>query len=222
MDRLFLVCALISLFCRFANARSGGAPQETCKTMAPNAQSHGEPQETDPPCMIQVDKAYYNESSNITVTVKANMSATIRGILIQAREVGKDKALGRFTKIPSMTKHLDCKSFGAENERGAVTHSQSLGAATMLTFQWEPTSMTTGDIYFMATIVQSQNTYWLEAKSDKLQDMTTGMVSGTTPNNTSSTPTGAMKTTPKDNGAISNAAANIALLILVISAKLFI
>ena len=212
MDRLFLVCALISFFCRFANAFPGGAPATTCKTMAPNVASHGAgPQTTDPPYMIQTDKTYYNQSSNITVTVKATGSATIKGILIQAREMGKEKPLGRFTMIPPMTKNLDCTPSGAENKLGAVTHSQSLGMAKMLTFQWEPTSMTTGDIYFMATIVQSANTYWLRVKSNKLQDKTAGMVK-TTPSNTSST----------QNGAISNAAVSIALLILAISAKLFI
>ena len=118
MTRVFLVCALISLFCRFANAYPGGAPDGTCTTMAPSVAQHGAgPQTTNAPYMIQADKAYYNQSSKITVTVKGIGNATIRGILIQARNMGKDKPLGKFTMIPQKTKYLDCTgSYGAENE----------------------------------------------------------------------------------------------------------
>ena len=117
MNRLFLFCAFLSLFYRFADAFSAGAPDEVCKTMAPDVNRHeAVPQDSTPPYMIHVDKQYYNESSKIKVTVNATGGATIKGILIQARNIGKDKPLGRFTMIPQMTKYLDCTSYDAEHE----------------------------------------------------------------------------------------------------------
>ena len=83
--------------------------------MRPSAAKHGaEARTTDPPYLIEVDKSYYGENSTVKVYIKACGNGTIGGFLIEAREMDQQIPLGRFTKIPSQTQHLDCTSMNAE------------------------------------------------------------------------------------------------------------
>ena len=98
---------------------------KTCITMKPSVEAHGAgPQETDAPYTIEVDMKYYNESSTVEVIVKGKADGnTIGGFLIEAREEGKMKPLGRFTDIPEKTDHLDCT--GTEFGANAAEHMVS-------------------------------------------------------------------------------------------------
>ena len=115
MNLLLLLCSFVPLFYKHTNAFSTGAPIGTCITMQPNVDRHGaEAQTTDPPYVIEVDKSYYAENSTVKVYIKTCGDTTIRGFLIEARKKDQQIPLGRFDKIPSQTKHLDCTSMKAE------------------------------------------------------------------------------------------------------------
>ena len=98
---------------------------KTCITMTPSVAAHGaDPQKTDAPYTIEVDMKYYNENSTVEVIVNGKTdSDTIGGFLIEAREEGKMKPLGRFTDIPATTDHLDCT--GTEFGANAAEHMVS-------------------------------------------------------------------------------------------------
>ena len=52
----------------------------------------------------------------------------------------------------------------------AVGHGEKMNA-DMIALQWRPTKMTKGDIYFMATFVESRYVYWTGIKSSMLKKM---------------------------------------------------
>ncbi|CAB3989928.1 Hypothetical predicted protein [Paramuricea clavata] len=210
MNQLFLLCAFVPLFYRLANALPTGAPAGTCITMMPSVGKHGPAQDTMAPYVIQVDKTYYSENGTVKVYIKVCGNTVIGGFLIEAREEGKAIPLGNFSKIPQKTKHLNCTSSNAETALAAVTHSEVLGENNMLSFEWKPSTMTTGKIYFVATIAKDRPTYWLGVKSVVLQKMTPGMKHAKLDN----------PKCPGGNGAIFTV--NIVLLVLAMSANLFI
>ena len=93
--------------------------------MTPSVDAHGaDPQKTDAPYTIEVDMKYYNENSTVEVIVNGKADDnTIGGFLIEAREEGKMKPLGRFTDIPEKTDYLDCT--GSEFGANAAEHKVS-------------------------------------------------------------------------------------------------
>ncbi|XP_028401540.1 putative defense protein 3 [Dendronephthya gigantea] len=241
MNKLIVLCVFIILFYKHANALPGGAPSQTCISMTPSPTKHGQPQKTDAPYVIQVDKSYYAVNDTVKVYIKSCKDGMeIAGFLIQAREENSNKPLGQFSKIPENTRHLDCTADNADTERAAVTQMRTLTQMPkkMLMFEWKPTEMTSGKIQFVATILKDRPTFWLRVKSVVLEKKTHGM-NYTMPNNdkcpgknssmtttpkTNENGSRDMGTTPKGNSGLSNAAFTNLLLFMAaaVTAMIFI
>lgn len=89
-----------------------GAPGSACDDMTPNERAHnGRPQAGASPFKVQVDEPFYRPEQPVIVKIESLGADTFKGILVQAREVGKNAAIGTFSdSLPADIKHLQCNN----------------------------------------------------------------------------------------------------------------
>lgn len=136
-------------------------------TPSPSPNAHmGPPQSIPSPFNVTVNKSYYKAGEPVQVTISG--ADIFKGILVQAREVGKDAAIGTFSdNLPSGVRHLMCG-----NAKNTVTHREPLSLKT-ITLDWLPPSdiTTMGKISFFATVVKDRMTFWVKLESPELSKM---------------------------------------------------
>ncbi|XP_076071249.1 putative ferric-chelate reductase 1 homolog [Mytilus galloprovincialis] len=132
-----------------------GAPASKCGDMFPS-HSQIQPENSLPPYTLTASSYTYKQGDTITITLVSPTRASFAGYIIGAKDQATlNNNIGRFTNSAT-GKILPCGSSGA----GAVTH-QSNQAEYRLEFQWQPTADTTGNVIFMATVVESYSTFWM-------------------------------------------------------------
>ena len=167
MEKKVFLLPLLSLATLFVvvDGYSGGADPGACDSMTPG---HGSPSQGAPsPYTITPSTTTLTAGGTITVTLTG--SSDFKGFLIQAREPGTTNYYGSWLNLPS-TAQKKCT-----NDR-AVTHTSD-STKSSIALEWQaPSSLgAVTEIEFVATVVQSFQTYWVQLTK------TTVSASGTTP-----------------------------------------
>lgn len=103
----------MAFFLRGVLGFSSGPPLTVCQSMTPNPSAHGaQTQAGVSPFTIVTDKSYYRPGEAVMVTIQSSRTADrFKGILVQAREVGNNGAIGTFSdRLPFGVKHLTCSN----------------------------------------------------------------------------------------------------------------
>ena len=110
MNSICITLGLYSLLFHAALARTGGAPNGACVTMTP---SHGSSAQltVESPYHVTLDKLCYKPGEAVGVTIKSSGDYIFNGILVQARKVNGNTAIGTFSDdLPSGVLHLKCNN----------------------------------------------------------------------------------------------------------------
>ncbi|XP_077148566.1 putative defense protein 3 [Ranitomeya variabilis] len=148
---VLMTCSTISFSYPF------GAPMSSCETMKPG---HGVyPQPNPAPYIMKINASSYQYGSPITVNI---MGPVYRGILLQARTHSSNTLYGTWLQPPSNTKILACP----DNPFGSITHSNTNIKDEHATYVWmPPNSSCPHNLFFIATVAEAFDIYWLGVRS---------------------------------------------------------
>lgn len=176
------------------NAYPGGPPVNVdglCSDMTPQ---HGgsTSQSSAPPYTITISATCYTPGQAVTVTLSGNDDSQFRGFFLQARKPNVNTAsYGTFDVTGnSEAQTLDCFA----QTKNAVGHN-SRDDKNTTSFQWTPPSDLTGDVEFVATVVQVHSTYWVAAVKKTIQPCSSADATSTTAAGNTTTSTTAATTT---------------------------
>ncbi|XP_067220164.1 putative ferric-chelate reductase 1 [Chanodichthys erythropterus] len=169
---LLVLCVCLRGVTSFPN----GKVEESCESMTPN---HPEfkPQTSSSPYKVSVNSTTFTPGQTITVTLQAAENASeFQGFMLQAREVDRKTAVGRFTSINTVqSRALNC--FNIEN---STLSQASADKKSHFEATWEaPTNSSLGDIQFVVTFVKDYPVFWTMVNSSTIRS--------TSPINTPST-----------------------------------
>ncbi|XP_062566576.1 putative defense protein 3 [Saccostrea cucullata] len=141
---------------------SAGAPAGVCESMVPG---HGAAIQAGPsPYRVTMNTTSYTAGDRIMVTVSGG---TFRGLLVEVRLA--DCSTVTYPTFSLMTSESNLQTLACNGEAdSAVTHTNR-NDKTEANFYWTPSS-SLGHVYFRATVVQVQNTYWVGIESPVLRD----------------------------------------------------
>ncbi|KAI0209372.1 hypothetical protein LSAT2_005934 [Lamellibrachia satsuma] len=145
-----------------AHCYRNGVRAQSCVDMKPG---HGTAQNTTSPYVLEVKGGATTYSAGKEVRVCIN-NRTFEGLLLQARRAdgSSPSPVGRFsTELPDGTKALKCRE-----DADSVTHSNDVDKPAGTCFHWEGPTTESGQIYFIATINEGKNTYWMNVTSKSL------------------------------------------------------
>ena len=111
MNSICITLGLYSLLFNAVLAYPSGAPHGACARMTPSG--HGSSAQTEEsPYQVTLDKLYYKAGEAVQVTIKSSGKYIFNGILVQARKVNGNTAIGTFSDdLPSgVLKHLACNN----------------------------------------------------------------------------------------------------------------
>ncbi|XP_069842464.1 putative defense protein 3 [Dendropsophus ebraccatus] len=135
-----------------------GAPISACQTMMPGHVGVL-PQPNPAPYIMKINSSSYQSGKAIQVQI---MGPPYRGILLEARTNLKTTLYGTWLQPPSNTKILACPG----NTVGAITHSNTNLKDQTTTYVWMPPTSECPDVlYFVATVAEAYNVYWLGVRS---------------------------------------------------------
>ncbi|XP_025110852.1 putative defense protein 3 [Pomacea canaliculata] len=163
-----LLSAVLLSCCGPSLAYPDGAPTEACTNMFPSGH-HADAQSSTPPYELTVSSTSLTASNVYTVTlkVKSGQTTTFKGLFVQARladNCNNTSPHGTFT-VPSdgFLKLTPCT---VAND--AVTQINDIPQTTK-TFNWTSPSSIPGTVYFRATVVYNEKTFWTDVSSDFLR-----------------------------------------------------
>ncbi|XP_042214841.1 putative defense protein [Homarus americanus] len=144
---------LVAVLCLVAGVagRSTTVPAEACQSMMP---SHGHnAQLSQPPynLIVRGNTQAINSPVNV-VLAGAGPRDMFRGFFVKAFDDATGRAIGSFTNAP---KTIDCGGVAT----GA--HHAGPSAKNSVTLTWQPPVGFTGSVSFMATVVQTMDTFWV-------------------------------------------------------------
>ena len=102
-----VIAILISTIFHVSLGYPSGAPTSRCGDMTPSHGANSQPAETSP-YSVKVGKPYYMPGENVRVSIESSSNDTIKGYLIQARQVGENVSVGSFPSAPAGGKLLNC------------------------------------------------------------------------------------------------------------------
>lgn len=107
-----IVFLVLNAFFLHVSGFPNGAPVGVCESMTPNPTAHGaQPQVIVSPFRVVTDKSYYKLGEPVTVMIQSSGNDSFKGLLVQARELGKTAAIGSFSdNLPLGVKHLACSN----------------------------------------------------------------------------------------------------------------
>ncbi|KAM8952888.1 putative defense protein Hdd11-like [Pelodytes ibericus] len=153
-----LTLSVISTLLRVSVQFPTGAPISACQTMMPVHQGVM-PQNTTAPYIIKTSSSFYQSGKPITVQI---LGPAYRGLLLESRTFRQTDLLGKWLQPPNNTKILPCP----ENLSGAITHSNTNLKDQSTSYTWmPPESHCPGVIFFIATVAESRDVYWLGVQS---------------------------------------------------------
>ncbi|XP_056395482.1 putative defense protein 3 [Hyla sarda] len=135
-----------------------GAPTSACETMMPR---HGSivPQPNPSPYIMKINSSSYQSGRSIQVQI---MGPPYKGLLLQARTQSNTVLYGTWLQPPQNTKILACPG----NTLGAITHSNANLKDQSTTYIWMPPKSDCPNVlYFVATVVEAFDVYWLGVRS---------------------------------------------------------
>ncbi|XP_034097820.1 defense protein l(2)34Fc [Drosophila sulfurigaster albostrigata] len=149
MFRLLLIAVCLAAS---AHAYSEGAPKVACGDLTPQ---HGAQLQTKKPPYSISGSSHVRNSQKLTLTLGGD---EFMGFIIQARD-GQNRVVGQFKVVD--TEHsqtLDCSG-----PQDTLTHLNAKKGSPLsgLTFEWIPPAGYTGNVKFMASVVQSSFVYWV-------------------------------------------------------------
>ncbi|KAJ0181689.1 hypothetical protein K1T71_002411 [Dendrolimus kikuchii] len=162
--KMFAKLIVVVAFVVYANGYSIGAPESACIDMIPRHPVSAK----DPPAPYTIttstDVVKAGTPMKVTISGKTP-SDTIKGILLQAREVSDNvNILGKFI-VPA--DHPMAQTMNCGQPDNAVTHKKhepELDQRT-ITFTWMAPSDFTGAIKFRATIAYDGAVFWVGEES---------------------------------------------------------
>ncbi|XP_063791733.1 putative defense protein 3 [Pseudophryne corroboree] len=135
-----------------------GAPISACQTMMPGHIGVF-PQPGPAPYIIKINSSSYQTGKPIQVQI---LGPAYRGLLLECRTFTQTTLFGQWLEPPNNTKILPCP----ENPVGAITHSNTNFKDQATTYIWMPTnSSCTNVLFFIATVAESFDVYWLGIRS---------------------------------------------------------
>ncbi|KAI8509996.1 hypothetical protein Bbelb_124240 [Branchiostoma belcheri] len=145
-----------------------GAGDSACSSMMLEARSVA-PQTTPSPYSVAVEYDKDHHRFNVGVVGEA----PFLGVLVQARRPGSTEPVGTFLPPPARTglKRITCSSQG-----DSITNRRPLRTNEIrLTWEMPQGEGKLGEIYFVATVVQSCSSYWANVQSESIADITRHM-----------------------------------------------
>ncbi|XP_028919708.1 putative ferric-chelate reductase 1 [Ornithorhynchus anatinus] len=141
---------------------SNGSFIMSCDSLEPN---HGfyVSQKDAIPYNISVSQTSFNLQDEITVTLQATESNGFMGFLLQARDTERNIPVGSFRIIDQNTRGLKCNNV----ENSSLSQKDSSTKMKIQTVWIAPSG--TGNVQFIATVVQRFYLFWVGAKSITLQ-----------------------------------------------------
>ncbi|OCT65968.1 hypothetical protein XELAEV_18042222mg [Xenopus laevis] len=167
---LFTLTTLLKVSIEFPT----GAPTSACETMMPGHPGVV-PQSSPSPYIIKTNSSSYTKGNPIQVQI---IGPGYRGILLESRTFRSTATLGTWLQPVNNTKVLSCP----ENSRGAMTHSNIILKTQATTYTWmPPETVCPNIIFFIATIAEGYDTYWLGVRSSFIwRDSSVTCSNGTT------------------------------------------
>lgn len=166
-DRLVAVLLAMTMLSlpHATEAYPTGPPVRACSDMTPQHPGTSQ-QSSAPPYTITAFATCYTPGQGVNVTLSANSGSQFKGFFLQARKPNDNTAsYGTFDVTGnSEAKTLNC--FAKNNN--AVGHNSRVDKSTT-SFVWTPASDLTGDVEFVATVVQSRAMYWVAEVKNTLQ-----------------------------------------------------
>ncbi|CAH2314994.1 Hypothetical predicted protein [Pelobates cultripes] len=147
-----------SILLRVSVQLPNGAPISACQSMMPVHQGIS-PQPNPAPYIFKTSSSSYQSGKPITVQI---IGPAYRGLLLEARTFQQTDLLGKWLQPPNNTKILPCP----ENPNGAITHSNTNLKTQSTMYTWmPPDSNCPGVIFFVATVAEAYDVYWLGVQS---------------------------------------------------------
>ncbi|XP_077978938.1 putative defense protein 3 [Glandiceps talaboti] len=108
---------------------------------------------------VETNATTYGSDTEITVSITGSSYV---GFLLQARSIacGCDTPVGTWIEAPTATKTIDCD----END-DSMTHTDSVTDKEPNVYKWVAPAESVGDIEFVATVLESFDTFWIKLKS---------------------------------------------------------
>ncbi|XP_044161254.1 putative defense protein 3 [Bufo gargarizans] len=144
--------------CPISFSYPNGAPISTCETMKPGHVGVY-PQPKPAPYIMKINSSSYQSGKPIQVQI---LGPPYRGILLQTRTFAKTTLYGTWLEPPKDTKILPCPG----NTVGSITHANTNLKNQSTTYIWmPPNSSCPYVLFFVATVAESFNVYWLGVRS---------------------------------------------------------
>ncbi|XP_072287591.1 putative defense protein 3 [Pyxicephalus adspersus] len=117
------------------------------------------PQPKPAPYIIKTNASFFQKGRPIQVQI---LGAAYRGILLETRTFAQTTLFGKWLQPPNDTKILACP----QNPVGAVTHANTNLKDETTTYVWmPPDSGSPTVLYFIATVAEAYDKYWLGIQS---------------------------------------------------------
>ncbi|XP_053329860.1 putative defense protein 3 [Spea bombifrons] len=154
LSKILILITLVKMSSQYPN----GAPISVCQTMIPGHQGIF-PQPNPAPYIFKISSTSYKNGKPIRVQI---LGPGYRGLLLESRTYDKTMLIGKWVFPPNDTKILQCP----ENSAGAITHSNTNLKTQSTTYTWMPPEEDCPPIiFFIATVAESHDVYWLGVKS---------------------------------------------------------
>ncbi|XP_076809116.1 putative defense protein 3 [Clavelina lepadiformis] len=169
MKSFYVAIFVAYFYVQATSATPNGAPTKACTSMSPGHLVSGSTTDyiktqslSNSRYSVATMAKNYSAGSVVKVWIEDSQTEGYRGILLQARTLNGDSALGRWNTPPANTKLLKCVE--ADD---AVTHSNTTLKTSDAVYEWLP-SKDYGSIAFVATVAETHDVFWVQLKSSTL------------------------------------------------------
>lgn len=157
------VCSLVALLSvQICWAFPNGGPIDACIASRPNQPNHSgvqsQPEQTNP-YILEASSDYYKPGEIIAVNIIGPKSYYFKGFFIQARDAKTNEWIGSFEKTNEVTSHVECS---------AATHTNN-DPKEQVTLLWRGPERSSGQVYFVGTVLQNYKTFWADLVADVRQ-----------------------------------------------------
>lgn len=137
-----------------------GPPHQACDSMLPHHGAAPQHTSTSPYNLVVDDVTTYSPNQQIKVTIKGT---PFIGFMLQVRRAASSNVvtlpLGTFLSPPPYARYLDCSE-----KADTITHASN-GPKWNMEFTWRPPDRSYGPVHFIATLVFTKDTYWMNVTS---------------------------------------------------------
>ncbi|XP_075040403.1 putative defense protein 3 [Mixophyes fleayi] len=159
MTQLNLSLLLVLMtFCAVSVSYPTGAPISACQTMKP-VHTGVFPQPNPAPYIFKINSSSYQPGKPIQVQI---LGPAYRGILLESRTFAQTTLFGKWLQPPNNTRILPCPKYPV----GAITHANTNFKDQSTTYIWMPPESSCPPVlFFIATVAESHDVYWLGIQS---------------------------------------------------------